>query len=66
MRDLIFDANKGRLNSSDATLYAFMLFSQIFNVAVRREPVLRLMKWKDYSKTEVDKICEILDKSLLV
>ena len=66
MKDLIFDANKGKLTSDEATLYTFMLFSQIFNVAVRREPVLKLMNWKDYSKKEVDKICEVLDKSLII
>ena len=66
VKNLMIDASNGKLSNEDASLYTFMLFSQIFNVVVRKEPILKLMNWQDYSEKEINKICEIVDKSLIV
>ena len=38
VKNLLVDANEGKLSDEDASLYTFMLFSQMFNVVVRPTP----------------------------
>ena len=64
--DLLMEANEGRMSEENATLSTFMLFSQIFNVAVRKDSISKMMNWKNYSEIEIKKICEVIDNSFIL
>ena len=64
--DLLIEANEGRMTEEQAKLYTFMLFSQIFNVAVRKDSISRMMGWENYSEKEIKKICEAIDNSFIL
>ena len=64
--DLLMEANEGRMTEENATLSTFMLFSQIFNVAVRKESISKMMGWANYSEKEIKKICEVIDNSFIL
>jgi len=62
----LIEANEGRMTEEQAKLYTFMLFSQIFNVAVRKDSISRMMGWENYSEKEIKKICEAIDNSFIL
>ena len=64
--DLLMEANDGKMTEENATLSTFMLFSQIFNVAVRKDSISKMMGWKNYSENEIKKICEVIDNSFIL
>ena len=64
--DLLMEANEGKMTEENATLSTFMLFSQIFNVAVRKDSISKMMGWKNYSENEIKKICEVIDNSFIL
>ena len=64
--DLLMEANEGRMTEENATLSTFMLFSQIFNVAVRKDSISKMMGWSNYSEKEIKKICEVIDNSFIL
>ncbi len=64
--DLLIEANEGKMTEEVAKLYTFMLFSQIFNVAVRKDSISRMMGWENYSEKEIKKICEAIDNSFIL
>lgn len=66
VRELLVDANEGRVAEAEANLYAFILFSQIFNLAVRKDGILKIMNWKNYSKGEIETLCKVIDNGLII
>ncbi len=66
VQNLILDANNGKMSEEDASLTTIMLFSQIFNAVIRKESILKYMHWKQYSESEIEKICEIIDRGLFI
>ena len=64
--DLLMEANEGKMTEENATLSTFMLFSQIFNVAVRKDSISKMMGWSNYSEKEIKKICEVIDNSFIL
>ncbi len=64
--DLLMEANEGKMTEENATLSTFMLFSQIFNVAVRKDSISKMMGWENYSENEIKKICEVIDNSFIL
>lgn len=64
--DLFFDINKEKINKDELQIYVFMLVSQIFNLATRKDAVLKLMKRQNYETKDIDILCKVINSSLKI
>ena len=46
----------------EITLYTFPLFASLFSFKVRKQTVLKHVKWQDYGNKEIDKLISLMIK----
>lgn len=59
--DLLIIISGGKITEKEAILFTFMFFSQMFTIFIRKNKILRLMKWEDYGEKEMDFILGVFD-----
>ncbi len=62
--DLIIKATAATDNATieEITLYTFPLFASLFSFKVRKQTVLKHVKWQDYGNKEIDKLISLMIK----
>lgn len=62
--DLIIKATAATDNATieEITLYTFPLFASLFSFKVRKQTVLKHVKWQDYGNKEIDKLISLIIK----
>ena len=63
-RTLLQDASEGTLTEKEANLQTVMMFSQIFSVLTRKEVILKVMDWQDYTEDAINEILSIIYRNV--
>ena len=64
--DLLVQANDNNISDKEAAVYVFILFSQIFNLSVRKNAVLKLIDENNYSAQNIEMFIKIISSSVLI
>ena len=64
--DLLVQANDNNISDKEAAVYVFILFSQIFNLSVRKNAVLKLIDENNYSSQNIEMFIKIISSSVLI
>ncbi len=64
--DLLIQANDNNISDKEAAVYVFILFSQIFNLSVRKNAVLKLIDENNYSAQNIEMFIKIISSSVLI
>lgn len=61
---LLQDASEGALSEKEANLQTVMMFSEIFSVLTRKEVILKVMGWQDYTEEAINEILSIIYRNI--
>ena len=64
--DLLITVNDAKISGSEVKIYVFILFSQIFNLSVRKNSVLKLINETTYSEQNIKLFIKIILSSVLL
>lgn len=64
--DLLITVNDAKISESEVKIYVFTLFSQIFNLSVRKNSVLKLINETTYSAQNIELFIKIILSSVLL
>ena len=62
---LLIETNDRKISDKEAAIYVFILFSQIFNLSVRKNSVLKLINEKSYTDKDIEMFVKIISSSVL-